>query len=1013
MATRSSTRAVASASASPAPPRRLAVAQPASTASPQLLELRRQWKWAALSQFFCTFAQLIALEDVSLVDIEEDLVNSTMIVIPRLMQRLLVTLTQDRKISVVNWQPALRRQYLRRDPAANPIGVEPIVSRNSRAATVEAEIKSEERESSWTDEHEPPGGNEQDKSVDENKIVNGEDGGNVEEPEPDHAVNESAHPSRHTSVGVIKDDEESENEQNAQGSIKDWAELSMLEKLDSIHLVTEWHFQNPLRLRSIMRSDDDNASWRIEPIGYDAKRNAYWYIGLDRLWIQRSPPKPPKKTGKRKAVSHDNSRKTKARRIEHTEKTKSEGTDKSSRTGKTSKSTRPKQASTPRKSGRGSRQSSGINDEPSAVSLNGRARAAKTQANVKLDLQAKQLAAAKAEMESFNRRSSGRTSPSKASNHQTLGTRVSRRLRGRQDNDDDDEWQEIPEEWLPKDEEAGYKSSPTRASGTRSSTRIKIPARPKKEETPPLRSSARNRIARDAGLESDDESELTELSDLESSNDRDDVTRADTPSDAAADAAKDADVKMDDLPDVATDQPPDFVEWETLCISLEEWEAISHRFEKATHYLEKALHKILVQEIVPYVTSNLLEIERQRAKEDALMNRKRSSRIAIKEMEKEAERLATARQAEEDEKMARMRRLEARARREEEERLRREQAREQRRKEREERELARSRRLERERRVTEDEPVEIQSQPESSDATKPQNVPSSSGSAKTSRPRGGTKANKRTKTGDWELDCEICGSKGINKAEGIALMSCGKCNKWQHIPCHDAVDKKAGRRLRNWDVVDFFCRRCLALQKVNIPAHASQTPRTSSNGNAPEHHSGSRNTSPMYMNGSPAAVNGVPANPLAINMIARQHHTSPGSSSFAGFAHYQPQQRGFSPHPSVLHPQHAQHPRTLANPTYPSVAGRGVPAAWEARPQNNAYSSQGVERGAYQLPPLQQSVWTTNGATNRHSPDFRQQHSIATNGPVPYYPAQTSQSPQPYNPPSQQKSYSNPASYHP
>ena len=51
---------------------------------------------------------------------------------------------------------------------------------------------------------------------------------------------------------------------------------------------------------------------RIEPIGYDAKANAYWLIGrmstfacrpfsrthaphaADRLWIQRVPPKPPR-----------------------------------------------------------------------------------------------------------------------------------------------------------------------------------------------------------------------------------------------------------------------------------------------------------------------------------------------------------------------------------------------------------------------------------------------------------------------------------------------------------------------------------------------------------------------------------------------------------------------------------------------------------------------------------------------------------------------------------------------
>lgn len=42
------------------------------------------------------------------------------------------------------------------------------------------------------------------------------------------------------------------------------------------------------------------------------------------------------------------------------------------------------------------------------------------------------------------------------------------------------------------------------------------------------------------------------------------------------------------------------------------------------------------------------------------------------------------------------------------------------------------------------------------------------------------------------------------------MMSCGLCSKWQHIACHDRTDQEAGRRPRNWDVVEFFCLRCRA-----------------------------------------------------------------------------------------------------------------------------------------------------------------------------------------------------------
>jgi hypothetical protein len=42
---------------------------------------------------------------------------------------------------------------------------------------------------------------------------------------------------------------------------RDWLELPMLIKLDSMHSVTEWQFQNPTRLRTLMRSDNDDATW--------------------------------------------------------------------------------------------------------------------------------------------------------------------------------------------------------------------------------------------------------------------------------------------------------------------------------------------------------------------------------------------------------------------------------------------------------------------------------------------------------------------------------------------------------------------------------------------------------------------------------------------------------------------------------------------------------------------------------------------------------------------------------
>lgn len=87
--------------------------------------------------------------------------------------------------------------------------------------------------------------------------------------------------------------------------------------------------------------------------------------------------------------------------------------------------------------------------------------------------------------------------------------------------------------------------------------------------------------------------------------------------------------------------------------------------------------------------SLLQEIEKKRELEEALSHRKRSSRLALRENEREEARLAAKKQQEEEEKFSRTRRLEARQQKEEEERIKRENAREQRRKEREAREESR------------------------------------------------------------------------------------------------------------------------------------------------------------------------------------------------------------------------------------------------------------------------------------------------------------------------------------
>ncbi|GBE88446.1 predicted protein [Sparassis crispa] len=787
----------------PRDPSLLAQSDPEWAANLHLL--RRQWKWAAFSQFFYTFAPLLAMSDVALSDIEDDLARSTAIYLPRVMQRLLYTLTQDRKITIDTWQTGLRKQYMRRDPPANPIGPEPPAPSRHPSSIPEQT----EEEYANDDSIAEPSGDVV--AVDSTKEAGQNPAGAAdiskatsEQPVKPEGLNlESVPP-----TPSVKKEASPEPEADEQEESKDWLELPMLTKLDSLHLVTEWQFQNPHRLRTIMKDDDEGAQWRIEPVGYDAKTNAYWLIGPDRLWIQRVPPKPPKGVKRKRTTTAK-----KVATVASTSKEEPEANDSDSpRSAKRKRA--PPRASTSRASRSRIQQST---EQPQA-SGSKTTRAAKLQANKKLDAQAKELAeyqrqaalAARSSSRS-HKKGGSQASPAKLS---PRGTRTSARLRGSTAKNDD-EWQEIPDEWLHETADSDAKTPVKKGKGKE----VRVQSEKEKEDEP----SEDAELLR-TGLESDaDSSVLTELSDdvdgrHESSapeetqpqpNGKSKSGRKTRSTNAkgaatAAEAVASIDTGAEELeapPEEKPWIPADFIEWETICVTLHEWEHISERFEKSNHYLERALFKVLSQQIVPAVTAELKEANRKRQMEDAIVHRKRSSRIAMKESEKEEARIAAQKKAEEAEKMARAKRVEARARREEAEREKRELAREQRREEREERE----------RRATEkqegDESASIDVIDRGSSRSSKASVANgthSTGSVQLSRvatPSG-------VRSPDWILDCEICHKSGINLDDGLPMVSCGLCNKWQHITCHDLADQHAGRPRRNWEVQQFYCRAC-------------------------------------------------------------------------------------------------------------------------------------------------------------------------------------------------------------
>jgi len=253
-----------------------------------LLILRTQWKWAAFSQFFFTFSQLLAMEDVTLnvyispsiircyrsctplsfQNVEDDLVHGLNLYLPRIIIRLLFTLTYDRKIKYVspfrlvclfgaywscfslnNWQSALRKQYNKRDPDKNPIGPEPRKDNaSSRYTSVIEESTSPEPQT-----EEPDAGAGSAGDADRSSVAS------RNEEQDEGAGVKAEQDAFQTLPRVQKETDEDEN--GEQQETKDWLTLPMLEKLDSLHLLTEWQFQNPTRLRQLMKTDDEQASW--------------------------------------------------------------------------------------------------------------------------------------------------------------------------------------------------------------------------------------------------------------------------------------------------------------------------------------------------------------------------------------------------------------------------------------------------------------------------------------------------------------------------------------------------------------------------------------------------------------------------------------------------------------------------------------------------------------------------------------------------------------------------------
>ena len=375
----------------------------------------------------------------------------------------------------------------------------------------------------------------------------------------------------------------------------------------------------------------------------------------DRLWIQRDIPKPPRNPKRKRAATKPKPKRPAILSDDESDLPPAPKKRKAVTTARPSTSRNvvasPKTPTT--RSSRTRRPPSSSEDLGPITSRG--PRAAKMQASAKLSVQAKELAELQRQAALESRRSGKRvpspSPPRRSGTRRTVGTRLSARLRGAARGHGDDEWQEIPDEWLnerSEAEEGGGASGSERFDGEGGMGQSSDPdLRPEPEpEAVPDPDTDAHRAK--TGLESDDDdvSELTELTEI-SPPATVLVSHSDTkkaPKKGAGSRRKTTRTKrrtsvVEESVDIAQPveevepeeqiepewrPPEDFVEWETvrffsadfvggfddsmgmqICVTLNDWEHICERFEGATHYAEKALYKLLSQHIVPAIVTEL------------------------------------------------------------------------------------------------------------------------------------------------------------------------------------------------------------------------------------------------------------------------------------------------------------------------------------------------------------------------------------------------------------------------
>ncbi|KAG4301304.1 hypothetical protein PCK1_002614 [Pneumocystis canis] len=250
-------------------------------------------------------------------------------------------------------------------------------------------------------------------------------------------------------------------------------------------------------------------------------------------------------------------------------------------------------------------------------------------------------------------------------------------------------------------------------------------------------------------------------------------------------------------------QNPQLGHWENVCVTFNDWKNFVNSISHSKNRNEHTLYNYLQKNILPYLQENedrrekeRLIKERERLKAEAVVHRKKSTRIEqkklmrLKEEEKRLEQeqlamLIEKKRREEKHLIGHNRelRMETRDRRQKEKLL---------------KEL-----LQKEN----NEKIDI-SNFNYSYSNLSKSIPAKRKSTKKSKRK--IIKNKKINNNDWIFDC-ICGISGKNYLDNELMISCDKCMVWEHAKCQynaNEIFSKLQEQIDKNTEIPFICNKC-------------------------------------------------------------------------------------------------------------------------------------------------------------------------------------------------------------